>query len=57
MTAAVERGPTSGADRPSGRGAIIMPPLVALVIGVNAAIENYRDQIALRLTESRHRSP
>ena len=50
MTAAVERGPTSERRivRPGAAIAIIILALVALVIGVNAAIENYRDQIALK---------
>src|SRR6185295_15005862 len=50
MTAAVERRPINARPivRPGAAVAIVMLALVALVIGINAAIENYRDRIALK---------
>lgn len=50
MATAVEQSPIGGRPivRPGAAIAIVTLALVALVIGVNAMIENYRDRIALR---------
>jgi hypothetical protein len=50
MVAAVEQRPFSGRPvvRPGAVMAIVVLALVALAIGINAWIENYRDRIALK---------
>src|SRR4051794_24449747 len=50
MSAAVERRPFAERPivRPGAAIAIVVLALVALVIGINASIENYRDRIALK---------
>jgi len=51
MMAAVEREAVAGGRaivRPGAAIVIVVLALIALVIGINAVIENYRDQIALK---------
>ena len=51
MTAAVEREAATGGRaivRPGAVIAIVALALVALVIGINTLIENYRDRVALK---------